>query len=682
MKKYKAINNFNNFIHGADYYPEQWLDRPDILEEDIRLMKKSNTNTIRVGVFAWTALEPEEGKYNFEWLDKVFERLHENGIKIILATPSGARPDWIADKYPEVLRVNDDRKRILFSRRHNHCYTSPVYREKTAELNRKLAERYGKHPALLMWHISNEYGGSCHCDLCQEAFREWLKDRYGTLENLNKAWWTTFWNHTFTDWSRIESPAPHGLKSNHALNLDWKRFVTEQTIDFYRNEIKPIRELTPSIPITTNFMYKYVGLNYWKFASEVDVVCWDSYPAWHGNEEDWDRAIDVAFIHDTYRSLKGGQPFMLMESTPSMTNWQPIAKLKRPAMHKLSSIQAVAHGADSVQYFQWRKSRGGFEKFHGAVVDHSGRDDTRVFKDVAELGDLLKKFDPVIGTSVDAEVAIISDWENRWAIDDAAGPHQEKKDYLETCRRHYKEFWQQGVAVDVIDMEQDFSKYKLLIAPMLYMVKEGVAERIEEFVKNGGTFVSTYWSGIVNDTDLCFLGGYPGPLKDVLGIWVEEIDALYDEDSNRVLMKEDNSLALEGEYKAAVLCDLLHLETATALASYQDDFYAGRPALTVNNFGQGKAYYIASRNEDKFLSDFYQQIINKLELSKAINTNLPHGVTAQLRRDGEKEYIFIMNFNDEEKEVQLDKVYTSLITGQKISGDYKLRAYAVDVLCI
>lgn len=353
------------FLHGGDYNPEQWLDYPEILSEDFRLMQLAHCNTFSLNIFGWSAIEPEEGKYNFGWLDDIMDRLAAQGAHVILATPSGARPAWLAQKYPEVLRVGPDRKRNLFGKRHNHCYTSPVYREKTRNINRLLAERYKDHPALIMWHVSNEYGGECHCDLCQEAFRNWLKKKYQSLERLNHEWWTAFWSHTFTDWSQIQSPAPQGENAIHAQNLDWKRFVTDQTIDFYLNEIAPLREVTPDIPVTTNFMGDYphmgpyLGLDYHKFAKEVDVVSWDAYPAWHiPMQATAELAADVGFMHDLYRSMKKDQPFLVMENTPSLVNWHQVNKMKKPGIHMLSSLQSIAHGADSNLYFQWRKSRG------------------------------------------------------------------------------------------------------------------------------------------------------------------------------------------------------------------------------------------------------------------------------------------------------------------------------------
>ena len=398
--QFPPINpRFPHFLHGGDYNPDQWPE--EVWAEDMRLMKLSNCNTMSVGIFSWTQLEPEEGKFTFGWLDKIMDLLAANGGYAVLATPSGARPAWMSKKYPEVLRVRPERLRNLHGVRHNHCFTSPVYREKVSIINTKLAERYKDHPALLVWHISNEYNGECHCDLCQAAFRVWLKKKYDNdLDTLNQAWWAAFWSHTYTAWEQIESPSPVGEPLLHGLNLDWKRFCNDQTFDFFRSEIVPLRKYTPNVPITTNFMGLFPGLNYPKFADYVDVVSWDSYPVWHTTGSDWRLGAQISFVHDQNRSMKGGKPFMLMESTPSNTNWQPIPKLKRPGMHMLSSLQAVAHGSDTVQYFQWRKSRGSSEKFHGAVVDHVGNEHTRVFKDVTDLGAVLKQLDPLIGTSV------------------------------------------------------------------------------------------------------------------------------------------------------------------------------------------------------------------------------------------------------------------------------------------
>ncbi|QAY66584.1 beta-galactosidase [Paenibacillus protaetiae] len=677
------IPKIPQLLHGADYNPDQWQKYPDVLEEDIRLMKLSGSNLMSVGIFAWVSLEPEEGVFTFGWLDQVLDRFAANGIYAMLATPSGARPAWMSAKYPEVLRVGPNGIRNLHGARHNHCFSSPVYREKVALINAKLAERYSSHPAVIGWHISNEYGGECYCDYCQEAFRGWVRSRYGTLEALNDAWWTTFWSHTYTDWSQIEPPTYRGENAVHGMNLDWKRFVTDQTVDFFKHEVKAIRQLDASLPVTTNFMLDFEPLNYWKFKDELDVVSWDAYPSWHEYKDNAELAAFIALNHDVFRSLKGGKPFMLMESTPSMTNWQPISKLKKPGMHMLASLQAVAHGADTVQYFQWRKSRGSSEKLHGAVVDHVGHEHTRVFRDVTEVGQSLAKLADVAGTSVSPETALIYDWENRWAIKDAQGPRNAGIHYEETVRKHYRALWELGVPVDVIDSDCSFDGYKLLIAPMLYMVRPGVGERIEAFVKGGGTFVGTYWSGIADDHDLCFLNGFPGPLRQTLGIWSEEIDSLYDDETNTAVMKAGNALQLEGCYELHELCDLIHLEGAEALAEYGSDFYAGRPALTVNRLGSGQAYYIAARYKEPFYDDFYSRLIRQAGIKRVIETDLPSGVTAQLRTDGVHDYVFVQNFSGGGQQITLDTAsYSDMLTGETLGPNTELHLplYGIRIL--
>ncbi|MBB6634316.1 beta-galactosidase [Cohnella thailandensis] len=666
-------------MHGADYNPDQWQHDPKVLEEDIRLMKLAGCNVMSVGIFAWAALEPEEGVFAFEWLDRLLDSFAKNGIYAWLATPSGARPAWMSAKYPEVLRVEANRVRNLHGMRHNHCYSSPVYREKTAILNAKLAERYANHPAVVGWHISNEFGGDCHCDYCQAEFRKWLQAKYVTLDALNSAWWAAFWAHTYTDWAQIESPAPHGESMVHAHNLDWRRFVTDRTVDFCRHEIEAVRGAGPELPATTN-MHMIEGLDYRRFADILDVVSWDSYPTWHEAEDDSQLAAYVSFYHDLFRSLKK-KPFLLMESTPSLTNWQSVSKLKRPGMHKLSSLQAVAHGSDSVQYFQWRKSRGSSEKFHGAVVDHVGHEHTRVFADVAELGRTLAGLTEVVGTPTPAETAILFDWDNRWAVKDAQGPRNMGLGYERTVYAHHRALWEHGVPTDVIGSEDDFSGYKLIVAPMLYLCREETGRKLERFVEAGGTLVSTYWSGVVDENDLCHLGGFPGPLRRTLGIWAEEIEGLYDHDRNGVRLAGGDELGLEGTYEAHELCELIHAESAEVLGVYTDDFYAGRPALTRNRLGRGQAYYMATRLKDDFLGAFYRKVAGTAGVRRALEADLPVGVTAQIRTDGDSDYVFVMNFSGEARSVPLDgRPYVDLESSEAAGDRIELPAGGVRVL--
>ena len=667
-------------LHGADYNPEQWENYPGIIDQDIAMMQQAKCNVMSVGIFSWAKLEPREGEYDFAWLDNIIEKLYAAGIHIFLATPSGARPAWMSQKYPEVLRVGRNRVPALHGGRHNHCMSSPVYRAKTLKINGLLAERYSHHPAVLGWHISNEYGGECHCDLCQARFRDWLKARYKTLDALNHAWWSTFWSHTYTDWSQIASPAPQGEVSIHGLNLDWRRFNTAQVTDFCRHEVAPLKAANAELPVTTNFMEYFYDYDYWQLAKAIDFISWDSYPMWHREKDETALACYTAMYHDMMRSLKGGKPFVLMESTPSTTNWQPTSKLKKPGMHILSSMQAVAHGADSVQYFQWRKSRGSVEKFHGAVIDHVGHLDTRVGREVTRLGEMLARLSGVVGCRTEARVAIVFDQQNRWALDDAEGPRNMGMEYEKTVNEHYRPFWEKGIAVVVIDADGDLSQYALVVAPMLYMVREGFAGRAEAFVANGGHLVTTYWTGVVDETDLCHLGGFPGPLRKLLGIWAEEIDCLGEGERNLVQGLAGNAAGLQGPYQVRHLCELIHAESAQVLATYRDDFYAGRPAVTVNRVGKGKAWHVASRNDLPFQRDFFAGIINELALPRAIESELPPGVVATARTDGETSWVFVQNYTAQQQYITLPQGYTDCMTDAAAAGDTVLLPWDCRVL--
>ena len=676
MKKKYISDSFRHFLHGGDYNPEQWIDTKEIWDEDMRLMQLSGCNEMSVGIFSWSTLEPKENEYDFSFLEEILDKIYNAGGRVFLATPSGARPHWMADKYPEVLRVRSDGQRNRFGKRHNHCYTSPYYRQKTYEIDKLLSKKFGKHPAVIGWHISNEFGGECFCPLCTEAFRDFLKKKYeGDIKKLNFQWWTTFWSHTYSDFSEIEPPSPIG-DTFSALELDWKRFVMEQTTNFMENEVKAVREYS-SLPVTTNFMEEYPANDYNVKVRAVDIVSWDSYPTWH-NEESHEgqltAAIDTAMRHDYFRALKN-QPIILMESTPSNTNWQRISKLKRPGMHKLACMQAVAHGCDAVQYFQWRKSRGSNEKFHGAVVDHVGHENTRVFKEVSDVGATLKKLDDVLGSMPKIRIAIIIDAQNEFALKYCQGFQNEDKKYADTCREFYSKLWKRAIDVDVVCAEHDLSSYDLVIAPMLYMTPEKVIESLKNYVKGGGTLLSTYALGMVNENDLCYLGGFPGgALREVFGIWSEEIDTLYPNERNSVLLDGE-------EYEICDYAERIHLEGAKELGKYVSDFYAGESAVTVNEYGKGKAYYIAARDTGALKDKIIDDILAELDITGHIKS-APEGVTAHSREDDESLYLFVENYNEKEVSAELYSEGIDMETGEKTEKTFSLSPYGVRIIKI
>lgn len=645
---------YDHFLHGGDYNPEQWLDRPDILKKDIEYFKKAHINTVSMGMFSWAVLEPEEGRYNFDWLEDVINNLYKEGIYTILSTPSGARPKWMADKYKEVLRVDPDRTRRFFGGRHNHCYTSPVYREKIYNINKKLSEHFGKHPAVILWHISNEYGGECHCPLCQEKFREWLKEKYGTIENLNSSWCTTFWSHTYNSFDQIESPSPKGENALHALTLDWKRFVTDRTVDFMRHEISAIRAGGSELPATANLMYDYDGLDYKKFKDVMDIVSWDNYPSWHKKDE-YTTAVDGAMQHDLMRSIRKA-PFLLMESCPSATNWKPINKLKKPGMHLAASLQAVAHGSDSVLYFQLRQSQGASEKFHGAVIDHYGGDDTRVFREVTEVGEALEQIREIVGSEIKCQAAVLYDRENDWALKDAQGLRNEDMHYQECVQKQYRALRRKGCNTDIITMEHDLSDYKLVTVPMAYMFYHGYAEKLCTFAENGGTLVISYWSGLVDETDKCYLEGTPHGLMEAAGIRTEEIDALYDWEENHGIPETGNHLGITKSYTCKNLCELAIVSDAEVMMRYSEDFYQGYPVLTHKKYGKGHVYYVAADMEAAFYEDFLGRAADEAGVDTPLDF-VPEGVSVTTRETEDTEYLFIQNFAGKTETVSVSEEY-------------------------
>lgn len=630
-------------LHGGDYNPEQWLDRPDILAQDIELMKKARVNTVTLGVFSWSALEPEEGVFKLDWLADIIHNLYANGIRTILATPSAARPAWLAHKYPEVRRVRADRVRELYNRRQNYCYTSPIYREKVRIIDQKLAQRFGDDPAVILWHISNEMGGDCHCALCQAEFRRWLQTRYGTLAALNKAWNARFWSHDYTDWEQIESPAPQGENAVQALALDWKRFVSDRHIDFLKFERDTVKEIAPNAKFTVNMMYRFDGIDYFKMAKEIDVASWDNYPTWHKPSETVEEtALDTAMMHDLFYSMKD-KPFLLMESSPSFTNWQPVSKQKKPGIAELAALQTVAHGADSVLYFQWRASRGAEEKLHGAVIGHDGREDARSFTETAQVGQRLEALAEITAVKREKQAAIVHDWQNKWALEGSCGPRNAGMGYWDELKRHYNALAREGVAVEFVDQNADLTGYGLVVVPMLYLLTDAFAKKLCAFAQSGGTVIVTYWSGVVDESDLCRLGDTPYGLTELLGLRRTEIDGMYDGETRRCVPSAGCTLPAA---LASTLCEVAVLDEkdpAEPLSLYEEDYFAGHPAAAVHRYGKGRAYYLASRFDEAFYRAFYHNAAKEIGLSPAWPEALPEGVLA-VRRGS---FVFVQNCTEQ-----------------------------------
>ncbi|MCA1597180.1 MAG: beta-galactosidase, partial [Chloroflexi bacterium] len=485
---------------------------------------------------------------------------------------------------------------------------------------------------------------------------------------------TRFWGHTYTDWSQVETPTQTGERSMQAILIDYDRFQSESLLNCFRAERDVLRQITPSIPVTTNLMGAFKPLEYHRWAREMDIVSWDSYP------QRGAAPADMAFNHSLMRGLKEGQPFMLMEQTPSQQNWQPYNSLKRPGVMRLWSYQAMAQGADTVMYFQWRRSRGACEKYHGAVVEHAGRTDARVFREVSALGEELESLGTqTLGGRVDAAAAVLFDWENWWAIEYSSGPSVDLK-YVPQCRSYFGALHSLGIPADVVSPDADLSHYSLVVAPVLYMVKPGIAQKLEAFVNAGGTLLATYFSGIADETDLVFPGGYPGPLRKLLGIWAEEIDVLSPGEKNRIVFEQPLG-ELEGSHPCGLLCDRIHPETAEVLATYGEDFYAGEPAITVNRFGSGRAYYLATVLEKQALAGLLGKLVADAGISPPLGVRPPQGVEVTARvSPGGSRLLYLLNHNASPGVVSLPGPCTDVLSGLEQHGDVELPANGVMIL--
>ncbi|MDF3057115.1 MAG: Beta-galactosidase [Rariglobus sp.] len=668
--------------HGGDYNPDQWPEA--IWDEDMRLMREAGVSLATLPVFGWQALNPSEGVFTFDWLDRIIDRLDSAGIDLCLATATAATPAWLDEKYPSAL-VTDEHGRVRpHGNRHSFCPHSPDHRRLAADLVRALATRYGRHPRLKLWHIGNEYGGSrspyCHCPRCAAAFRDWLRARHGSLASLNAHWSTGVWGHAYGDWSQVEPPFAHGEMSIPAHRIDWRRFHTEALLGSYLREVAIVRELTPGVPVTTNFMGAFGPLDYRVWAPHLDVISWDSYPM----PEDPPAA--VAFRHALMRGLRPGEPFLLMEQSPSGVNWASHCRLRPPGELRQHSFQALAHGADAVLYFQWRQSPGGIEKYHGSVLEHHGRSGSRVFREVAALGaELAALGSATVGGRIRARVAVIFDWASWWAFSVTSGPRRDL-DYPAAVQPYYTALHAAGIAAEVIGLDADFAPYDVIIAPWTTMLTTGQALRIEHRVRAGATFIATHFTARVDEHDRIHSGGAPGPLRDLLGLTVEEFDAPPGEGVQRVRFEEAlaDTLPAGSDVACGFLNERLWLATARPLARYTADFYAGEPAITENAFGAGRSLYLATKLEDRALGALLRAFCARHGIVSPLRNGAPPpgGVEVAVRVSPEgSPLLYLINHMPEDRVVPLPAgEYHDLLTGAVVHEETGLAPRGVRIL--
>jgi beta-galactosidase len=647
---------------GADYYPEHWPESR--WEEDAVLMQKAGLSVVRLAEFAWSRLEPKEDDFRLEWLEKAMDILGGHGISVVLGTPTAAPPAWLAAKHPEILTVDDRGYRRGIGTRVHRCYSSPELRKRSRAITEAMSAGLGKHEHLIGWQTDNEFSrNDCTCYACTQSWQEWLRQKYATLDALNAAWGTVFWSQEYGEWSEIPAliqPQCGTGSHNPSLILDWRRFQSQSAVAFQREQVEIIRTNSPDRFVTHNFMGFHSSLDYYELAKDLDIVSWDNYPSTGSTGE----------AHDLMRGLKE-KAFWVMEERSGHMGWMTMSSSPRPGEIRLWAWEAIGHGADAVVFFRWRSCLYGTEQYWQGILNHDGVPRRR-YREIARTAEEVRTLEKVLDDSTVAnDIAVFNDYENIWALE--IQPQTDGFSYHGIQQTYMKVLGRLGAGFDVVGPASDFTKYKLVIFPPLYVVSDALAEKIEAYVKGGGVAILSPRSGVKDETNACRTSVLPGPLAAIAGVEVSDYDAI-GKDTVDIELRDGTRLC------ASVWCDVLTTSTAEAIAIYRSRYYRGEVAITVNKAGDGRAYYVGTLPEVSLYTTLLTPLLDELGVERV--AGLPEGVGVARRLKEGKPVLFVFNFSEEPKEVALSGSRRDLLSREKEEGVLQLEPFGVRIFAI
>ena len=661
------------FRFGVDYYPEHWPEERWTI--DAQLMAEAGFNVVRLAEFAWSRMEPAEGKFDFGWLDRAMGILHSHNIGVILGTPTASPPPWLMGKSPELFRMREDGMRVTFGNRREYCPNHPLYHQLTKRIVNEMAVHYADHPAVIGWQIDNEFGDRCYCPTCAQKFQTWLRSRYEALDELNQKWGTIFWSHVYNDWTEIPVPMTTGGSPNPGLALDYYRFCSDSYVAYQQMQIDILRAKCSNHFITHNFMgFKYDKLNYFDLARNLDLVAWDIYPRMQWTMEQGVDPSSNALNHDTMRGLKA-KNFWVMEQQAGSGGWEILSVTPRPGELRLWAYQSIAHGADGILFFRWRTARFGTEQYWHGLLDHDGTPSRR-YEEIKRMGAEIKTIgDEILGSQVKSSVAMMLSYDSRFAFQ--IQPNHPRFSYPEHFHQIYGAFHRQHASIDVVAPYADLSSYRLVIAPALHLVTDEVAENLKRYVRAGGTLVLTSRTGVKDESNMVVNQRLPGLLAEVCGVEVEEYDSLSSQMQNGVEFVIPE-LAEREHVPAGVLCDILKPTSATVVARYTQDYYSGKPAITLNSFGGGRAIYVGALGDAPLYDVLAKWLLGSTSVEE--NFTLPSGVELTHRIQGNKSLYFILNHSNSPQTIHIAYPARNLLDQTELTGEVQVAPQDVLIL--